>query len=310
MNFPRDLCQPPGRALGCTHAEREGHRDSTHELSALATMALATVEMLQAFETNVNNRFAVLNDQVQAALTQALENIDGTIGEKFDEANAAFKAERERVDDDDPDHGRDSPKPVGWKRPGSGRPNRRHQRPRGNLHGPPERPTCQDGPRDGSEVCLPQCRGGIATRRWPTPAIADALACFGVDAVPFRLTGVESRPESGNSQFLCFQRRTEEDLIVSGYKVLGSAQRKSRTAVLQHGSLLIHNSQFAPQLPGISDLLSMPMAVDQLISRIVDHLCERLGVDWREDDLSEQEKSAAKKISSERFSRSAWTGRR
>lgn len=141
-------------------------------------------------------------------------------------------------------------------------------------------------------------------------AIADALACFGVDAVPFRLTGVESRPESGNSQFLCFQRRTEEDLIVSGYKVLGSAQRKSRTAVLQHGSLLLHNSQFAPQLPGISDLLSMPMAFDQLISRIVDQLCERLGVDWREDDLSDQEKSAAKKISSERFSCSAWTCRR
>ena len=33
MNFPRDLCQPQGRAPGCTHAEREGHRDETHELS-------------------------------------------------------------------------------------------------------------------------------------------------------------------------------------------------------------------------------------------------------------------------------------
>jgi len=141
-------------------------------------------------------------------------------------------------------------------------------------------------------------------------AIADALACFGADAVPFRLTGAGSRSKSGNSQFLCFQRRTAEDLIVSGYKVLGSAQRKSRTAVLQHGSLLMQNSQFAPQLPGVSNLLSMPLAVDQLIPKIAGHLSERLGVEWREDDLSEQEKSAAEKISSERFSRSAWTGRR
>ena len=43
---------------------------------------------------------------------------------------------------------------------------------------------------------------------------------------------------------------------------------------------------------------------------MVDNLSERIGVDWRGDDLSEQEKSAAEKISSERFSRSAWTGRR
>jgi lipoate-protein ligase A len=141
-------------------------------------------------------------------------------------------------------------------------------------------------------------------------AIADALACFGANAVPFRLTGADSRLESENSQFLCFQRRTAEDLIVSGYKVLGSAQRKSRTAVLQHGSLLIHNSPFAPQLPGVSDLLSKPLAVDQLIPIMVENLSERIGVDWRVDDLSEQEKSAAEKISSQRFSRSAWTGRR
>ncbi len=141
-------------------------------------------------------------------------------------------------------------------------------------------------------------------------AIASALACFGVHAVPFRLTGTGARSESDNSHFLCFQRRTPEDLIVSGYKVLGSAQRKSRTAVLQHGSLLMHASEYAPQLPGVSDLLSVPITADDLIPGIVANLSECLGVDWQAGHLSEQEKLDAEQISCERFSQSGWTARR
>ena len=62
-------------------------------------MAFATLEMMQAYEAQVNNKFAVLNDQVQAALAGALEAIDAKVGEKFDEANTAFQAERARVEE-------------------------------------------------------------------------------------------------------------------------------------------------------------------------------------------------------------------
>ena len=141
-------------------------------------------------------------------------------------------------------------------------------------------------------------------------AIAEALACLGVHAVPFRRTGADPRSETQNSQFLCFQRRTAEDLIVSGYKVLGSAQRKSRTAVLQHGSLLLSTSRHAPQLPGISDLLSVPITADDLIPKIVGSLSEKLGVDWKQDNLSTEEKRHALQISSDRFDALHWTSRR
>ncbi len=141
-------------------------------------------------------------------------------------------------------------------------------------------------------------------------SIAEALADFGVQAVPFRRTGVEPRSESRNSQFLCFQRRTAEDLIVSGYKVLGSAQRKSRTAVLQHGSLLLCTSLYAPQLPGVNDLLSTPLSAEQLVPQIVENLSASLGVDWRVGTLSSQEIRDADKIRRERFASSVWTTRR
>ncbi|MGI9443862.1 MAG: lipoate--protein ligase family protein [Rubripirellula sp.] len=141
-------------------------------------------------------------------------------------------------------------------------------------------------------------------------SIADALADFGIHAVPFCRTGVEPRLESQNSQFLCFQRRTAEDLIVSGYKVLGSAQRKSRSAVLQHGSLLLCTSLYAPQLPGINDLLSTPVTAEQLVPQIVENLSESLGVEWREGSLSNQEIIDADQICRERFDSSLWTARR
>lgn len=71
--------------------------------------------------------------------------------------------------------------------------------------------------------------------------------------------GVPVAPRGRNSDqkvepFLCFLREAAPDLIVSGHKILGSAQRRRRRAVLQHGSLLLRTSEHAPDLPGLCDL--------------------------------------------------------
>lgn len=92
--------------------------------------------------------------------------------------------------------------------------------------------------------------------------------------------------------------------------MLGSAQRKTRTAVLQHGSLLIHASRYAPELPGIGELLSFAIPVQQLIEKIVTNLSAGLHLDWNEGELTDHEKQMASKISQERFTNAAWTMRR
>lgn len=53
---------------------------------------------------------------------------------------------------------------------------------------------------------------------------------------------------------LCFARQDEHDLVLNGYKVLGSAQRRRRGAILQHGGLLLKASAVTPELRGIADL--------------------------------------------------------
>jgi lipoyl(octanoyl) transferase len=56
--------------------------------------------------------------------------------------------------------------------------------------------------------------------------------------------------------FLCFGRTDPHDVVLNGQKIVGSAQRRRRGAVLQHGSVLLRRSEYAPQFPGLLDLLS------------------------------------------------------
>ena len=63
-----------------------------------------------------------------------------------------------------------------------------------------------------------------------------------------------------NEPFLCFQRRSPVDIVVGESKVVGSAQRRNRTGLLQHGSLLIQGSPLLPELLGLEELQADPHA--------------------------------------------------
>jgi lipoyl(octanoyl) transferase len=56
-------------------------------------------------------------------------------------------------------------------------------------------------------------------------------------------------------EFLCFRRGDPRDVVLNGQKIVGSAQRRRRGAVLQHGSLLLRRSEYAPEFPGVLDLV-------------------------------------------------------
>jgi lipoate-protein ligase A len=59
---------------------------------------------------------------------------------------------------------------------------------------------------------------------------------------------------SKEAEFLCFLRGDTRDLLLGEHKIMGSAQRRRKGAILQHGSLLFKHSAFTPELQGISDL--------------------------------------------------------
>jgi lipoate-protein ligase A len=166
-------------------------------------------------------------------------------------------------------------------------------------------------------------------------AFAEVLSEWGVRAVPHRLAGQKATgPElSPPEPFLCFQRRTSEDLVVAGYKVLGSAQRRTRDAMLQHGSLLLRASVYAPQLPGIGDLganIDLPPAsgaagdgaagdegdlgcepLRDLVDRLAGRIGRELEVDrWQVEPPDGEEQRRSEQIARERFASPQWLARR
>jgi lipoate-protein ligase A len=118
-------------------------------------------------------------------------------------------------------------------------------------------------------------------------ALVDALAAAGVAARRFGDAAGESPPAAAGAPaeepFLCFARRTAEDLVLSppdgggGPKIAGSAQRRRRGAVLQHGSLLVGASPAAPELPGLLESAAAP-ALHQLIPLWSNRLGALLGL--------------------------------
>lgn len=60
--------------------------------------------------------------------------------------------------------------------------------------------------------------------------------------------------ETSEEPFLCFLRSDPRDVVLKGFKIAGSAQRRRKGTILQHGSILLRASQYTPEVPGICDL--------------------------------------------------------
>ena len=104
------------------------------------------------------------------------------------------------------------------------------------------------------------------------------------------------RTERLPEPFLCFQRRGPGDVVLDESKICGSAQRRRKQGLLQHGSVLLRTSSAAPELPGIEDLAGRSIDHSSLISTwsgflagflslqciesIVDNALERQAAEW------------------------------
>jgi lipoate-protein ligase A len=110
---------------------------------------------------------------------------------------------------------------------------------------------------------------------------------------------------------VCFLHQTPGDLLIGGSKVAGSAQRKMRGALLQHGSILLHRSEFVPHLAGINDRPGTPQfAPKELAGQLALAFAEDTG--WAvvpgEWTAEERERTAA--IRAEKYANRDWNEKR
>jgi lipoate-protein ligase A len=113
--------------------------------------------------------------------------------------------------------------------------------------------------------------------------IVSWLSSHGIPARLRREPGddAESQGAAGGrtEPFLCFGRGDPRDIVLFGRKILGSAQRRRRGAILQHGSLLVRRSPYAPQYSGLEELAGKSTAGNELPHSLVTQLAPVLGAE-------------------------------
>jgi lipoate-protein ligase A len=140
--------------------------------------------------------------------------------------------------------------------------------------------------------------------------IHEVIACIlHSEGVFAELVSKSETPSGRIEPFLCFERRSPNDVVANGYKICGSAQRRSDKAVLQHGSLLIRTSRFASTLPGIEQLSSRTIDQQAVVAQLGPSIASRLGSAYVHGNLSSSELSRAGEISATKYGAYAWNAK-
>jgi lipoyl(octanoyl) transferase len=133
------------------------------------------------------------------------------------------------------------------------------------------------------------------------------------------LSGSQGAPAGTRAQtepFLCFARRTEHDVVLRApddpatFKIVGSAQRRRRGAVLQHGAIMLSASPMAPELLGVEDAAERELSPVDLIAAIQERLAESLGLELRPHTVDGKLRETAQRLQSEKYAQRSWTERR
>lgn len=140
--------------------------------------------------------------------------------------------------------------------------------------------------------------------------IIDVLAKNNLQ-VEFRGTTFTSKSEP----FLCFGRGDKRDLVHQGQKILGSAQRRRKGAVVQHGSLLLVTSEYAPHFPGLLNQTDQTkLYQDTFMSKLTQEFSQaissEIGLPLQSHRLNDDELAQVAQLEKEKYSQQSWTSRK
>ena len=164
-------------------------------------------------------------------------------------------------------------------------------------------------------LCIP------SSNRWSTRnielydlvhrAIMDQLSELQLEPQLYRQYEAGHRSvEMDPNVFLCFQRRADSDIVIGPHKVAGSAQRRLKNSLIQHGSLLLSKSDFAPELTGVNDLGKRPLDPASFFQEMQVRLSRDLAIEFEDGQLSKTEIEFATSLTRNRFTSENWTAKR
>lgn len=146
--------------------------------------------------------------------------------------------------------------------------------------------------------CGPGCLYEVAHR-----AVIAAVEELGAEAA---LAGVSDDSGPARGPFFCFARRHKYDVVQNGSKLAGSAQRRTRSAVLQHGSIVLGN-RFSQQ-PTAVVAFGFEPAAQRLREAFPRLLAEQTQVAITRGDWSAEELALAETLTP-KYAGDEWTRR-
>jgi lipoate-protein ligase A len=147
---------------------------------------------------------------------------------------------------------------------------------------------------------------GVVSGQWPVAGESKISNPQSLISNP-SFSALHPPPSALASPFLCFQRRSPGDVLVGDVKIAGSAQRRCRGAVLQHGSVLFARSPAAPELSGLRELVDTRIEPQSLIDAWLAKLGKALPIQWQIGGLSASQFRRASALVTEKYASPAWT---
>lgn len=136
--------------------------------------------------------------------------------------------------------------------------------------------------------------------------LVEALVTLGFD--PSAVVVASTPQQQGD--VLCFQQTTQGDVLCLGRKVVGSAQRRFHQALLQHGSLLLAQSEYTPELPGLQELTGRTVTPAQVAEAVVGVFGRHTKWSVEPGDWTDAERRLAAELKVSRYANPAWNERR
>lgn len=135
--------------------------------------------------------------------------------------------------------------------------------------------------------------------------IRDALKPLGVN-----LRAVVCGEERTLGDVLCFLKQTPADLLCDGAKVVGSAQRKQKGALLQHGGILLAQSEHAPELAGIRELAGVSLTAGQVAAAVAARFAADTGWPLEPGEWTAEELTLRAAIARDKYRSASWNEKR
>lgn len=175
----------------------------------------------------------------------------------------------------------------------------------------------------------PQCGGPIShTYRRIGEALVHGLRLFGVEAILERARPRALRPRETGVSEPCFASLARWEVKCGGRKLIGSAQRRVRGAILQHGALLIgpQHRRLLELLPAgaaegraatsrleegstcLQEWVDESVNVEQLAGCLAEGFADYLGVEMQPGVLSPAEAGRAVELMQTQYGNPVWTG--